>query len=804
MMTVSPEQFEQLNYLYRLSPDATAYVSAVRASPPARQVTSVHVRNTLWRYASHKMHRSISAESSLEKTFLALCEYDDDVIEYWDQPGTVRLTYRNAKRHWRRSSYTPDVLVLRKAYVEVIQIKPSSVCESLVEERPGRWRKSDGRFHDTAADCYFKTLGLKHTVITERDIDPLMAENTALLLRARHCNCLAYTDELKGRALKALIAEQSVTMAELMRHLRIDDTTPVLKMIDDGIVCVDLQSDRLSDLYRAFLAMSHRELRMAREARDIVLSHLQREGVSTAQAPHPREAASMVDRLHQLHGEIPSVVSGRSLRRWRAELAKAGGNPLSLAPAIRRRGRRGSRIDPADSSAAIESIKRHYLSDASMSMTAAHRLYVLDIRKANKLARGGPRLHWVSLPTFIKLIEAMNPEHVASCRGGQRSAHAAAMPVDAPVRSLKATRPFERVHIDHYKLDQHLVLVRSRRRTYTRRAWLTVARDEYSGAVLAMSLSFDAPSRVACATVLRDCVRRHGRLPEIVMVDNGKEFESVYFEALLARYGVTKQNRPAGAPRFGSTIESLFRTLKEHYLRAMPGNTTNDDRGRSVSPSHRGQAHAQWTLRDAYVGCEYFFWRCFNATPARGRDASPEVLLATGLHHFSCSGVPVTFDDAFIVASAIPLPRPLTVDHQRGIRHLDQWYVHPELFTLKPGTTVDVMYEPWDARCLYALIRDRWVPCFHGPMPYAQACFDRETMFESIASNGRGTLRTELEQHREVEIALAVEEGKKRANKRKSKPLLNPETSPAYGSAHPLPKQHVSRKRFSHFDDQES
>jgi len=75
------------NRLYRLSPDATAYVSAVRASPPARQVTSVRVRNTLWRYASHKMHCSISAESSLEKAFLAHCEYDDDVIEYWDQPG---------------------------------------------------------------------------------------------------------------------------------------------------------------------------------------------------------------------------------------------------------------------------------------------------------------------------------------------------------------------------------------------------------------------------------------------------------------------------------------------------------------------------------------------------------------------------------------------------------------------------------------------------------------------------------------------------------------------------------------------
>ncbi|WP_430391683.1 hypothetical protein [Dyella sp. 20L07] len=133
---------------------------------------------------------------------------------------------------------------------EVIQIKPSSVCESLIASRPGRWKKIDGRFHDTAADNYFETLGLKHTVVTEKDIDSLKAENTALLLRARHGGCLGYTDELRGRALKALTAEPSMTMAELMHRLRLDDTTPILKMIDDGIVCVDLQRDHLSAAIR--------------------------------------------------------------------------------------------------------------------------------------------------------------------------------------------------------------------------------------------------------------------------------------------------------------------------------------------------------------------------------------------------------------------------------------------------------------------------------------------------------------------------------------------------------------------------
>lgn len=803
-MTISPEPFEQLIDRYQLLPEGVAIVSGARSSPPARQVTSRRVRNTPWRYASHKMGCSISAESSLEKTFFVHYEYDDDVIEYWDQPCTVHLSYQNAKGHWHRSPYTPDVLVLRKSRIEVIQIKPSVVCEKLVKERSGRWKIYGDRYEDTAASHYFESIGLRHVVVTEKDICPLLAENATLLLQARHCCCMAYTDELKARALKAVSSELRMTIAELMESLRVDDATPCLKMIDDGLLCSDIQAERLSEIQSTLVAISPDELAKAREAREILLVQLQRDGVSTKDAPHPRDAAAMVDRLRQLRGETPCMASKRTQRRWKETLAKASGNPLSLIPATRKRGRRGCRVPNPDICAAHEAIQRHYLSSACISKAAAHRLYLRDIRKANRSKSHGLRVHWVSLPTFIKMIDAMDAESVALCRGGQRAAHATAMPVDAHLRCLKATRPLERVHIDHYKLDQHLVLLTSRRRIHTRRAWLTVARDEYTGAALAMSLSFDAPSRVACATVLRDCVRRHGRLPEIVVVDNGKEFESVYFEALLARYGVTKQSRPSGAPRFGAPIESLFRTLKELYLRAMPGNTTNDERGRSVSPSHRGQAHAKWTLRDAYFGCEHFFWRCFNALPARGREASPEVLLASGLRQFSCSGVPVTFDEQFVVATAIPLTRLLKIDPQRGVRHLGRWYVHPALFTLKLGTSVDALSEPWDARCLYVLVGDRWVPCFHGPVGDARASVDMEVMLEAITLKGREAIRASQEQHRQEQIAAAIEEGKKQAAKRKSESLRLRNTGTIRSPVPRLPAPHTANMRFSHFDDQES
>ena len=53
-------------------------------------------------------------------------------------------------------------------------------------------------------------------------------------------------------------------------------------------------------------------------------------------------------------------------------------------------------------------------------------------------------------------------------------------------------------------------------------------------------LTFDPPSYRSVMMVMRDCVRRHSRLPQIVVVDNGKEFSSVYFETLLAYFEITK------------------------------------------------------------------------------------------------------------------------------------------------------------------------------------------------------------------------------------------------------------------------
>ncbi len=48
--------------------------------------------------------------------------------------------------------------------------------------------------------------------------------------------------------------------------------------------------------------------------------------------------------------------------------------------------------------------------------------------------------------------------------------------------------------------------------------------------ILAPYLTFDPPSYRSTMMVLRECVKKYARLPQIMVVDGGKEFHSTYFD----------------------------------------------------------------------------------------------------------------------------------------------------------------------------------------------------------------------------------------------------------------------------------
>src|SRR5437763_27848 len=149
-------------------------------------------------------------------------------------------------------------------------------------------------------------------------------------------------------------------------------------------------------------------------------------------------------------------------------------------------------------------------------------------------------------------------------------------------------------HLDHTELN--LVLCDSRTGQPLGKCWLTLLILSHPRRIAAYYLTFDPPSYRSCLAVLRLCVKRYGRLPTAITVDGGSEFQSVYFEQLLALYRVRKHQRPASEPRFGSPQERLFGTMETEFLYHLLGNTQATQRPRLITKATDPERLAVWTL----------------------------------------------------------------------------------------------------------------------------------------------------------------------------------------------------------------
>lgn len=696
----------------------------------------------MWRYPSAKMGTIVALESSEEFNLAIQLEYDDEVLEYWEQPPSVTLVARDKKGRLCRRGYVPDFLVLKRNQIQVIQVKPAEQCELLSREHPHRWTWSQGVASDTVAAERFSEMGLPHLVYSDGLAHRVRADNCRLMLRTREAVVEPDVARKLVKAIALLADGEVLSMAQLMLAAEISVATPIVRLVEQGDLFTDLDRWRLSVPEECFISRS----KDAIQVRVLSLAALSASDSEVDQLSSA-ELQETHHRLLAVRGDIQTQHCRRSILRWRKRLQASGGDPLSLRPHHRCKGNRTPRLSDDEESLLASSLRKHYLSKLCISLVAAHGQYLVDHQKAvasGTLPRSSVAVSYV---TYVARSRHISPEELADARSGGRAAAGAAQPVAPASKHLTPARAFERAHIDHYLCDIHVLVAEGTKKKYTQQPQITAMRDEATGCVLAISLSFKAPSRHSCLAVIRDCVRRHGRLPETIVVDNGAEFHSTYFEVVLARLGVTIQRRPPGRPRYGGTIEGWFHSLKA-FLSAQHGNTTNDSRGRSAVTTHRGRSHAAWTLVEAYTAIDRFTFELFNSSVASGDVRSQANRASSALALFPESGVLTAFDAEFLAVTAMPLEKRLKVDLARGIRHLGHWFINPNLFASKvQGKRLEVFEEPWDMSILYALVDGVLVTCRHGSLRAVDLRQDFSPALASIrhleCADVRSTLRRE-------------------------------------------------------------
>ena len=273
-------------------------------------------------------------------------------------------------------------------------------------------------------------------------------------------------------------------------------------------------------------------------------------------------------------------------------------------------------------------------------------------------------------------------------------------------------RPWHICHIDHTELDIELVC--SRTGQNLGRPWYTLMTDAFSRRLLAIFLTFDPPSYRSCMMVLRECVRRHGRFPQSLVVDGGKEFDSLYFDTLLARFECTKKTRPPGKARFGSVCERLFGTSNTQFIHNLAGNTQLTTSVRQVTKAVNPKRHAEWTLAGLYACLCEWAYEVYDTIPHPALGQSPREAFTAGLDQ---SGYRlhrmVAYDEAFRLWTLPTTPRGTArVVPGKGVKiqHIFYWASalrDPEV----EQSQVPVRYDPYDAGTAYAYVRNRWVQC---------------------------------------------------------------------------------------------
>lgn len=658
-------------------------------------------------YQSHKMGVTVSTESDTgEYVFARKLEYDPQVLAYYEQPPKIEL-HRHTKRGYKRlTSYHPDFLVLRIDGPIVVQVKKANELVDLVASSPDWAQGADGSYRDLPAAEKFAELPLRHIVAAIGPADQQSAANITLLLRS--VRTTMEVEDVERRAAAHLDKHGIVSLAELAEALGLQDYTPLIRLIANDRLHTDIERYSLAHpttccvvldpkLLSSDVAGAWAELRLSKPGSGEPCA-------SQSALPLAKHLAKGIEAVNALaRGR-----SDRTARRWKAKIRQAAAEGVNPTVALSRGyASRGNRTPKRPE--AIELATKHIREQwgSGKSPRALYRLH----QNSEECERLG--MQSVSRPTYYKLIASLAGK-LAYERGGNRTKNAEQAPAPIEDRALHAERPFELATCDHYLCDIHVVVIGANSVSYTMQPWLTVLRDVATSSVLAFWLQLRSPSRRSVALVIRQCVRTHGKLPERIVVDNGSEFRSNYFSALLAHCSVDLMSRPVGHPRYGSEAERYFGQFKDLWLSARAGNRVDIREVRSVSGSHRPEKRACITLLDLWDDLLTFnAWLDEYTTDSA--LASPATRMREGLARFSCSGIETAYDDRFIIASAVDDAQ-YTLDPARGL-HIGAFHCwHPDLSRVT-CRKVPVRIDPQNPYQIYALVLGRWITCRASPAP---------------------------------------------------------------------------------------
>jgi putative transposase len=786
---------------------ARTLLTDIRCSPPVRRVAGGR-GNIHGRYPSRKMRRTIQFESHTELGAIYLMEHDPGVLEYWDQPTRLKLHYRGPSGRRVTNWHPPDFLVLRQEGASFEEWKREDELARLVKEHSDRYQRNpSGGYRSAPGEAAAEALGLLYRVRSSRELSAVFIQNlmfledywvTPLVVDEFHrhllqervaaqpgvrlADILEPKGEITADMVYALIASEALYVdltafplgehqevrlfadaasAAALPHLSFPSTPSLLHTslswggrvyvlieLNPNHVLLQGEFGEPISLPRAFFhrlieqgAISQVASTDAEPTRLEVRKILNQAGPEAMKVADTRLIAVQV-LLYGNPEDVAITVSARTLRRWKAHYLAAevqyGYGYLGLLPQTSKRGNRNPKSDPVARKLLEEAIKNEYGDPRQKEKIAVYQGYVQACEQ-----RGVAPL---TLRTFYRHLKAAATAEVETQRLGTRAMYTEQPPYlyleyHTPVHG---DRPFAIAHIDHTLLDIELVAQASGR--HLGRPWATFLMDAFSRRVLAIYLTFDPPSYRSCMMALRICVKRFGRLPQSLVVDGGREFESQYFDHLLVHYRCQKTVRPPVQPRFGAVIERLFGKAHRDFLNNLLGNTKASKVPRTLTREVDPRRLACWTLGDLYTDLCKWGYEVYDQMDHSALHQTPRAMFVNGLATTgSRRNRAIAYDDLFL-KETMPTSRAEKgkIQKGKGIKLFGHYYQN-EVFSARElvGQSVPIRYDPFDIGILYAFVQNQWLPC--QSQFYAQLSGRSERELEIITAELRRVQQSDEE-----------------------------------------------------------
>jgi transposase InsO family protein len=772
------DQFYDWARTLELCPQAVQVIEQIRSSPPARHVRSGR-GNVSGRYPSRKMGVTIQFESHRnELAAIYAMEHAPAVVEYWDQPPPIKLTYRTPAGRAIGVLHTPDFFVLRTDAAGWEEWKLEDDLQRLAARQPQRYcRTAEGQWRCPPGEAYAQACGLSYQLRSSAEINWVFQRNMLFLEDYLRAEPAAIPPAVAETIRDVVTAQPGTTLQAFLDH-HPGAADALYALIATAHVYVDLEAVPLAEPARVPL-FSDRDMALAYahvhttpactsahgialacgtlvswDGRAWTISHvgettvgLRGEGLAWTEVPlpvfetlvkqgkvvglapeptgahravHERLASAGPAEVHEANRRYeilrpflhdgPVTAPGRTVYRWLARYRQAerlyGHGYVGLLPRTRDRGNR-----------------RAKLSEATRELMTHHIVHEYETQKQkNKQSVYGALLHACaerevlapSYKTFARAVNQRARYDQTRKRQGARAAYVHEPFYYALDRTTPrhGDRPFEIAHLDHTELDIELVCSRTGRPLG--RPWASFLTDAFSRRLLAVVLLYQPPSKVACMLTMRECVRRFGRLPQTLVVDGGREFQSTYFETLLAVYECTKKTRPPAKARFGSVCERLFGTANTQFVYNLQGNTQSTRQVRQMTAAVNPRAHAIWTLEALTQRLHEFAYEVYDTAPHTALGLSPREVFVQGM---ATSGARahrlIPYDEQFrMLTLPTTYKETATVSPGKGVR-LHYLYYWAEAFRdpLVERTRVPVRYDPHDIGIAYAFVHHQWVRC---------------------------------------------------------------------------------------------